>query len=312
MSNWPTSTSRCLRTTKTYALVAQRSCASREDVYAPPDLRCRRTTAPPLTCSGSSCRTSCSRPRPARYSPGITFSTSTRAPLAEGRPMLPAGRDAWQPVVHAAVLCVPRRARRHLAARRAPSRGYRRGILQDHASSPTGIACRGSLISDPLEPSARRSAADVRDRRAHSLQADHDRRRRCRIVKVLLSVPRRMRMPEQRPEVASEPMKLIHVRRTERSATSTATDRAARRPDDARDQGAAVPTTGRAYGARRREAPGADRSREVLPHRGKLREHEEESKNIPQLVARDHAADRLLPERGRDHRPRRASSTRST
>ena len=61
----------------------------------------------------------------------------------------------------------------------------------------------------------------------------------------------------------------------------------------------------RAHAARRREAARADRPEEVLPHRRQLpraRGRVEERR----LVARDRAVDHLLPERRRDHRPRRA------
>ena len=83
-------------------------------------------------------------------------------------------------------------------------------------------------------------------------------------------------------------------------------DRPPRRADDARVLRARRRRRrGRADAARRRDAARADRPEEVLPHRGQLpraRGGVEER----QLVARDRAVDRLLPERRRDRRPGRA------
>ena len=62
----------------------------------------------------------------------------------------------------------------------------------------------------------------------------------------------------------------------------------------------------RARAAGRREAPGADRAEEVLPHRGQLPRARGRVEERQSRVPRDRAVDRLLPERRRDHRPGRA------
>ena len=149
--------------------------------------------------------------------------------------------------------------------------------------------------------------ADVRDRRPDALQADHARRgggadrRRSSI---------RCSRPTRTPATCSTgcevAMKLVTYDDGKVGRDRRRRDRPARRPDmrEYFERGGADDDR-RAHAARRRRAARADRAEEVLPHRRQLpraRGRVEERR----LVARDRAVDRLLPERRRDHRPRRA------
>ena len=96
-----------------------------------------------------------------------------------------------------------------------------------------------------------------------------------------------------------------HLRRRQGRPHRRRGDRPARRPGHADVLRARRRRRRRRADAARGAAAGADRAEEVLPHRRQLpraRGRVEERR----LVARDRAVDRLLPERRRDRRPRRA------
>src|SRR6266404_4146644 len=191
------------------------------------------------------------------------------------------GRDPGCAWVHAAVLRLPRSARRARGAWRPRCRplgaGSRRPARIRRAECDAVPGRRGSRAA------ARRSArpADLRDLRTHSLQTLHARGRRCPDREGLLSRLPAGRERRRCPEVAAEPMKLV-----------TYDDGKVGRIDGDEIVRLDVPTM-RDYFAR----GGADDTGErtpladatlrapIVPKKffhtaGNFREHEEESKNV--------------------------------
>ena len=195
--------------------------------------RCPRTTARPITSSGSSCPTDARVVAGRRERPRLRRDLRLSAHRPAGRAAAARlGRDAGRARLHAAVVRVPRRSTRTLGV---PVAGLSAQSLDDQLEFAERN--RDAVPRDRRSGAAarRRAApADVRDRGAHPLQAPHARRRGCADREGLLSRLPARRERRRRPRVAARRDEARHVRRRQGRADRRRGDRAPRRADDAR------------------------------------------------------------------------------